>query len=280
MNQNKIINGVYDISIEEYHNGQGVSRSSLMEMAKSPLHYWHKCINPNREQRESPAVIEKRHALEFGNALHTYILEPPKYLENYHLMPEANRTTKIGKEIYAKALNEANRDNKSLISVDAHETILEMTQSINNHPAAPDLIRDAFYEKSLYWTDEETGILCKVRPDIWHSNFICDLKTAQSASENDFKRSIYSYGYHIQAGMIHEALKNVTGVNMQSFLFVVVEKEAPYAVAVYQLDETALEQGIIEFKNLLRKLKSCINTDHWPSYPSTLISLPNYVIKG
>lgn len=278
--QNKITNGIYDISIEEYHGGPGVSRSSLMQIAKSPLHYWHKSINPRREQRETAQIVEKRNPLEFGNALHTFVLEPHDYLKRYHLMPEANRVTKIGKDIYAKALNEATKDNKQLISADAHETILKMSASINSHPSAPSLIQDAFYEKSLFWTDEETGILCKVRPDIWHSNFICDLKTAQSGSESDFKRALYAYGYHIQAGMIHEALKNVTGVNMQSFLFVVVEKEEPYAVSVYQLDENALNQGIIEFKNLLKKLKECLDANEWPSYPSSLIDLPYYAKKG
>lgn len=275
-----ISNGVYDISIEEYHGGPGVSRSSLMEIGKSPLHYWHKSINPNREKREPVSMVEKRHALDFGNALHTFVLEQSQYFNRYHILPECNRTTRFGKEVYLASIHLAKEKKAQLISEDAHKTILSMNQSIEQHPAAPALIQDAFYEKSLFWTDEETGILCKVRPDIWHQNFICDLKTAQSGSENDFKRSIYAFGYHVQAGMIHEALKNVTGVNMKSFLFVVVEKEAPFAVSVYQLDENALEQGIIEFKKLLRKLKECTDNNSWPSYPSALISLPNYANRG
>lgn len=272
--------GVYDIPNEQYHASEGFSRSSLMHLKKSPLHFWHECLNPNKPMREAPPVITKVSALEFGNALHTFVLERKLFEQEYIILPKVNRATKAGKEAYAEAKAIADAENKLILSEEALRVIEDMATSIEKHPDAPDLISDAFIEKSIYWKDVDTNILCKVRPDIWHSNMIVDLKTTQSGSERDFMRSIYSFGYHIQAGMIQEALRVSQAIRMNNFLFIAIEKEPPYAVAVYQLDDLAIEQGVYEFKELILTLKNLLEQDKWPSYPSATISLPGYAFKG
>ena len=97
-----------------------------------------------------------------------------------------------------------------------------------------------------------------------------------SGSFRDFQKSVFAYSYHIQAGMIQEALKNVLGVEMNNFIFVAIEKEAPYAVAVYQLDAVALSIGVAKFKNILQGIKQCLETGRWPSYPTEIIPVPKW----
>lgn len=92
-------------------------------------------------------------------------------------------------------------------------------------------------------------MLCKARPDIWHNNMVGDLKSTRSAAPRDFQRDIHGYGYYLQAGMISEGLYTLQGVNMMNFVYIPVEKEAPYATAVYRLDENAVNKGREEFKN-------------------------------
>lgn len=267
-------NGVYDISIEEYHSGPGFSRSKLIHFNKSPLHFWHEAFNENKPMQKLADVIKKSNPLEFGNALHTYILEPDDFFNRYICMPKVNRTTKIGKEAYQGFLAQA--EGKLIICDETFDEIVKMKKSIDLHQDAKALISDAFYEKSLYWTDPDSGILCKVRPDIWHNNFICDLKTTVSGSLRDFQKSVYAYSYHVQAGMIQEALKHVLGVKMDNFIFVAIEKEAPYAVAVYRLDPLAVSLGVTQFKNILQGIKKCNETNNWPSYPTAVVTVPKW----
>lgn len=266
-------NGVYDISIEEYHSCEGYSRSKLIHFAKSPLHFWHEAFGKKAQQKTAD-VIKKANPLEFGNALHTYVLERDSFDDRYIAMPKVNRATTVGKNAYQAFLAQA--EGKQIICSEALDELKSMDLSIKMHKDATALISDADYEKSLFWTDPDTGILCKVRPDIWHNNFICDLKTTQSGALRDFQKSVYAYSYHIQAGMIQEALKHVLGVDMQNFIFVAIEKEAPYAVAVYRLDPLAVSLGVARFKNILQGIKTCTETNNWPSYPTEWIGVPRW----
>ena len=267
-------NGVYDISIEEYHAGEGLSRSKLVHFNKSPRHFWHEAYFQSREQKKTADVIKKTNALEFGNALHNYVLERDEFDKRYIAMLKVNRATTVGKDAYQAFLRTS--QGKQIICAETLKEIEAMGKSIESHKEASALISDAEYEKSLFWTDPDTGILCKVRPDIWHNNFICDLKTTQSGAFRDFQKSVYAYSYHIQAGMIQEALKHVLGIDMQSFIFVAVEKEPPYAVAVYLLDPMAVSLGVTRFKNILQGIKTCQETNNWPSYPTNIIDVPKW----
>lgn len=264
--------GVYDISIEEYHAGEGISRSTLFEFMKSPLHYYYKANN--KEIKEKVPIIKKINALEFGDALHTYILERDDFNKRYFVIPKINRTTKSGKALHAVLMEES--AGKDLIDEEAYQELCLMGLSIEANEMARCLIQGAQYEKSLFWTDPDAELLCKVRPDIWHSNFICDLKTTQSASLRDFQRSVYAFGYHIQAGMIQEAIKHVQGVLIKDFVFVAIEKEPPYAVAIYQLDEAAVDLGVKQFKDTIMSIRTCIDANNWPSYPAGVIDVPRW----
>lgn len=263
----------YDISIEDYHGGPGISRSRLTEFQKSPFHYWYKCNNP--DTREPVEIIRKINALEFGNALHTFVLEPLTFKDRYTVLPKVNRATKDGKTKYAEALELG----LPIICEQAFDEIFKMAKSIEANADARGLIADAFYEKSLYWTDPDTELLCKARPDIWHDNMIVDLKTTVSASYRDFQRSVYGYGYHIQAGMIREAVKHVVKTEIKNFLFVAIEKEPPYAVAVYQLDELAVNLGATQYQDILKGIRRCEDENNWPSYKSALITVPTWAFQ-
>lgn len=113
--------GVYDISIEEYHNGDGISRSKLVAFLKSPLHFWHEALNPNREKVKLADIVKKTNALEFGNALHNYVLERNEFFDRYVIMPKINRATKAGKMQYSDFLNQS--EDKSLLCEEAMNEI-------------------------------------------------------------------------------------------------------------------------------------------------------------
>lgn len=265
--------GVYDLTIEQYHNGPGISRSGIMEFKKSPLHFWHKYLNPEAVAKEpTDAMI-------FGNALHTYVLEPELFESRYHLWSKVNgrkpaSNTKAWEEIEAQA------NGRILLCDEDVKVLSDMHRSINKSATARSVIEGGKKEKSIFWVDKDTGILCKVRPDVWHQNLVVDLKTAADASPNAFARSVYQFGYHVQCGMINEALHNLYGINMMNFVFPVVEKDGPYACGVYRMSDDAINQGRDEFKRALFAMKECMLTDTWEAYPDTTIDLPAYAYKN
>tara|TARA_R110000868_G_scaffold302646_6_gene563193 strand:- start:535 stop:1479 length:945 start_codon:yes stop_codon:yes gene_type:complete len=264
--------GIIDISIKEYHNCPGISRSAILEMKKSAYHYWHKYVNPM-------AIIDKEEtqALIFGNAFHTFCLEPNFFNLRYQFMPKIDRRTKEGKEQYNKIL--ASAEGKELLPEAIQAQISGMYKSLMSNDLAKDYIKNPsnLYEQSLFWRHEATGLLCKARPDIIQENILIDLKTATNAQEHCFKNDLYKHGYHIQAAMQCEAYTAITGKKVESFIFIVVEKDAPYATAIYFLDEDAIQIGLNEFNRLMGKVKKCRDTNIWPSYEPKIISLPNYV---
>lgn len=63
------LNGIIEMSSEEYHSLPGLSNSGMKDLAVSPYRYWHLHINPEREpETETPAM-------RLGTALHAAVLE-------------------------------------------------------------------------------------------------------------------------------------------------------------------------------------------------------------
>ncbi len=260
--------GIYSLSSEAYHQGPGISRSGLMEFKRSPYHYWYKYLNPEYEvQPVTPAQI-------LGNALHTYVLEPDEFEKRYFVIPEFNKVTKEGKERWQKIKSELG--NRETLSANQYQTLQHMVASVKKNKLAIQLIEKAEIERSLYWTDPDTDILCKCRPDILRPSLVADLKTAQDGSAWSFSKAVYEYGYHIQAAMIQEALKNLNQKIVKGFIFLIIEKTAPYVISIYQLDQAALDKGYQEFKTLLNRYQQCLEANDWPAYSIQEISLPRY----
>ena len=82
-------------------------------------------------------------------------------------------------------------------------------------------------------------------------------------------------GYHIQAAHYMA----MTGT--ENFIFVAVERKAPYAIGIYKLDAEWLQAG----ENLRRKaistLHECRALDSWPAYPTATqtLSCPKWVLN-
>lgn len=262
--------GVYDISNDEYHSSPGISRSGIMEFRKTPKHFWHKYLNPDYIKKESTSDMI------FGSAFHCYLLEPLKFEKEYFISQEnpyhGNSTD--GRAFKSDMLSKSK--GKILLSSDDFSKIKEMAYSLTSDNRSASLISNAKYEKSIYWIDPDTQLLCKVRPDIWKDDFIVDLKTTRNASFKEFQRDFYNFGYHLQLAMMHEAIKYNFKKEMTNFIDLVIEKTEPYCHAIYFIDEKSITRGICEFKNILMQIKDCFDNNKWPSYNDEILTLPAY----
>lgn len=264
----KFEDGIHDISIEDYHGSEGISRSSLMLMKKSPYHYWYERVSGQSTPRKAtPAMV-------IGELVHTLCLEPHLYDERFAVGPDLPKTTKAGKEAWAQFNKEL--EGKEAIKVVDLEKTQAMASSFRSDSVCSTVIADAKFEQSIFFTHKETGLQCKARPDIWAKNIIGDLKTTEDAGRRSFQLSCHKYNYFLQAGMMKRALESVDQ-EMSMFVFHAVEKEPPYALANYHLSEEAIQYGVNLFDSLMIQIKECHDANSWPSYGTSELDLPAYL---
>jgi len=259
----------------EYHRHAAVSKSHLDLVARSPLHYWARYVDPKRVEPEpTPAML-------LGTAVHTHILEPGEWGARYIAGPEAiDRRTKAGKEAWAAF--EADAAGRTVISRNDADLVLAMGRAVRNHPAAAMLLQlPGAAETTWMWHDAATGLQCKCRPD-WlttDGRLIVDLKTTEDASPAGFRKSIANFRYHVQAAWYLDGVERATGRRPEQFLFVCVEKRAPHAVAVYAADAEMIDAGAKQARLDLDTLAVCKAADAWPGYSDQIepISLPAWM---
>ena len=239
---------------KEYREKKGISKSSLWEIRKSPLHFKWKMEHP---QEDTAALL-------FGRAVHKWILEEESFFNEFSICPDVDRRTKDGKMQYETFLLESN--GKDVITQADYEQILSMKESINSLPDVVELLKGE-YEQSYFWIDQMTGEKCKCRPDVINHNtkLIVDLKTTDSCENGHFERSCKKYGYKLQAGMYREGVFQNT-FDEYGFVFVAIEKSAPYAVRVYRCTPEYIDQGYDLFREYIGIYHECKTKNEWLGY--------------
>ena len=246
----------------EYNEANGVRRSDLWRMNDSPEKYKYFLDNP---QEQTPAMA-------FGSACHKMILEPATFGDEYAIAPVGiDRRTKAGKEQWEAFMTE--NEGKTIVSNDDAEIMRGMEEKLEQCKLANDLLRgDGESETPFFWTDEETGEDCKVKLDRLITGedgklYVIDYKTASSAETEKFNKSMFAFGYTLQAAMYTEAVRKVRELDYRpGFIFVVQEKKAPFSVNVVQVSPDVMEYGDRQFHTLLNKLHTCKELDEYPGY--------------
>jgi exodeoxyribonuclease VIII len=258
-----------------YHAHPAVSKSHLDLIARSPLHYWARYLDPNR------VAPEPSPQMRLGTALHTHVLELSRWDEEIAVAPsDINRRTKEGREQWAAF--EASSVGKTVITADDAAQVMAMGRAVLRHPAAAMLLGlPGKAETTHMWTDASTGLECKCRPD-WltdDGSIVVDVKTTKDASPRGFKQSIANFSYQKQTAWYLHGLQQATGRRPDQFIFICVESTAPYACAVYAADAEMIERGHDQAMRDLAKLAVCKAADHWPSYSDQIetISLPGWM---
>lgn len=260
------------ITDESYHGDrETVSSSTLKTLSsKSPAHARADLDTP---RPETPALL-------LGRAVHSAVLEPDSYSTRYAVAPVCDRRTKAGKEQWARFV--ADHPGASIITAADAETVDGIRAAIEAHPVARHAVRDGQAELSGYFTDPETGVPCRIRPDYLRAadGIMVDLKTTLDASPRGFERSIQTFGYHLQASFYAAGYESITGEPLRDFLFLTVEKVRPYAVGAYRIEDQALEVGRQQYRAALRQWAECLEHDHWPAYSDRIesISLPTWAL--
>lgn len=242
------------VSNKEYRECQGVSSSDLKKLMKSPAHFRYWKDNP---QEDTPALL-------FGRAAHKYVLETYDFYNEFAVAQDIDRRTKFGKAEWQVFCEE--NAGKDIITEEQFKQIDAMRNVMLATPFVSKLINGE-HEMSYFWTDEDTGLKCKVRPDsINHKlKVIVDYKTADNAETQHFMRKAIDLGYDLQAYMYQQGVKENLGEEYL-FVFIAQEKKPPYAVNILEADENFMASGKRIFNEMLNVYKQCSETGNWYGY--------------
>ena len=264
-----------NIDAEQYHRTLGLTKSGLMALRKSPAHFWQWMTSPSEPSTQ---------AMNLGTATHTLVFEPHKWDKEIIVIPDDAPKKPTSAQMKAKKPSEdalasmkwwedfnKNAEGKCIITPDQEVQAKGMASAVHGYEDIIPLLKDptAKTEVSIVANEEVNGlhISCKMRCDLltMDGRVIVDLKTTEDASPEAFSKTFMSLGYWMQAAHYIKVAR-LAGIPVEKFVFVAVEKNQPYSVAIYELDDTSLEKAFSIRQRLLENLANCIATGEYPSY--------------
>lgn len=236
----------------EYDSVDAVNWSSLKYMSESPAKYWH-MLDHKRE--DTPALA-------FGRAVHTMVFEQELF--------DAEIAIWDGEARRGKAWSDFKDANvgKTIFKSSEIDEAIAIASAVRAHPLVVPYLQDADaeFEHSVIWTDVNTGLKCKARPDwiVPSTRTLIDLKTTISIDGRRFGAAAARYMYHCQMAHYAAGIHAARGWMPKQILLVAVEKSAPYDVGVFEIDADALWYATDEVGKLLERVAECRASDTWP----------------
>lgn len=186
--------------------------------------------------------------------------------------PKDTDALKFGRDFHEFVL-EPDRFDKSTVSPSDYLDFLNMRKALRAHPDAWPRIEMAKKEITLFSVDPEFGCLKRCRIDAL-TNRIADLKKCRNASPEVFARDCKKYFYRVSAAYYVQILYEITGTYCP-FDLIACEDSAPYAVAVYEVDQRSLSIGGEECRRALATMNEVrIHGEKaWKGYPTGVRTL-------
>ncbi len=271
---------VLDCPIEEYHSDKEHWSNSMFEDARESLERTHATHITKAVERK--VTSRQQDTFNIGNATHAASLEPDKFGERWLRGPTENR--KADKWTAAKAdLPEG----ATLLQPSVFDMVELMAARVRCHPiVGPALEREGYAEASIYFTDPDTDLKLKVRPD-WMvpptpaaRGIIVDLKTSKDDVNPDkVAKAFVNHGYHRQQALYSMGYRALFGEDPGAFVFAFVSKKPPHEVAAFILDDSSAELGDEQRRRDIRRVAASLESktfsSPWNTDVTTLV-LPSY----
>ena len=250
---------------EDYHGAEGISASGLKRVLRSPAHY--------RYGRD----VNTR-AQHMGTAIHTALLEPERYAEEYVELDVDDRRTKEAKEA------EKQYGAERVLKASEAEHIRGMQRAVWAHSKAQrQLQARGWTEVSVFAEDPETGATVRCRPDLLtEQSVVLDLKKVRDARDRPMQRAVADYGYDLSAALYCDAVYWATGEQPAAYALLCVEEEPPHGVRLLVLDDAWMERGRRLYRQALYTYAECMATDSWPAYGDDLsvLEAPRWIERA
>lgn len=254
----------YDIPEETYH-----ASPTLEIIGSSALKKFHDRPSSILEPTE---VSED---MNLGSAQDAYSLSGPGYFEKYFIIrPDFGD---LRNPVNRKKAADFQIDNLNKIVLPPTVTpkkipTMQAIQDVDNalfhaHPLSSELLRGGKQQVSMFWKDEETGLLCKSRLDHYSGKslgVIVDLKKCGQIDR--FMGQINFLRYFLQVGHYTEgAYRN--GHEINSFIFIAFNfGEPPQIRVVFCMEDDYLDQMRELSRVTIRLVNECRRANYFPDF--------------
>lgn len=259
-----IIEGIPNL---EYHSSPELSRSTAWNLITTcPARVIHDKRNPGSS---SSALI-------LGNGFHSATMEPKLFEEEYEIKPSQIDGKSALTKHYKEKFSEMQEDDtsKTWLSRSEWEMCSDMADSANSNPWFKRTLESGKFIIEGTGFFECEGVKCKVRPDLYdpETGVIIDLKSTQDASPRGFRSSVRKFGYDFQVAFYMEGLRRM-GLKATAFIFLAVEKKAPYLSAIYQINGMDIERQSRQMLKACQIWANCSATETFPGYSEEVVTL-------
>lgn len=222
-----------------------------------------------------------------GEALHVAALEPDLYgghdvesldpvnpggaLPGRFCVFDGTRDERHKK--YQAVLARAALGKQKVLTRAQHTAAMAVAKAVRSNLEVAPYIAGGHRELTVLWDYVEPQVALidgwtmplRCRIDYLTDVAIIDLKSTRDASPEAFARQMWNTGCFVQAAMQQDGVAAISR-KVRPCFWLAVEKEPPYAVALYEPSRQGLELGRNTYQDWLRKLHVHQETDEWPGY--------------
>lgn len=244
------------LSNAAYHATEAISSSDVKAVYGKSLAHW-----------KHRASFKPTPAMAIGTAVHDICLEGGQNI----VRGGADRRGKQWSDAFA----DAEAADKLLLTAGDYDLAMSVADSVLSHPVGRKMEgKDTINEASFFATDPLIGLDIKCRPDSYdpETGAIFDIKTCQDSSPRAVEADIRKYSYAIQAAFYLHTLR-CAGFKAERFIFVFVEKTAPFAINVTELTRDYVAWAFSAMHKALSDIKTARETNVYETGYSTGINM-------
>jgi len=236
----------------EYARIKAEHSGALRQLLVSPLAY----------RAYTQRGIDETDSMRLGRAVHTAVLEPHRFMEQYVCWTGGRRSGNAWNQYVA----DAKANGRTTLKEDQLDYAVAISKAVRAHP----LLGALFAEKgraelTIIWTHPRTGIKIKVRLDWLTETVVADLKTCRDPTPARFATASASLGYHFQLSLYADAVA-AADLGPREVKIAAVANKEPFDGAIYRLPEELLSVGREQYEMALDRLIECRKAKAWPGF--------------
>lgn len=244
-----------DLPADAYHGDRDVlSCSTLKPLLVSPAHF----------QASLRHRLTASKAMDFGSLVHALVLQP-------HL---------VGNEfaVYPGPADARAKEYKDFLVANPHRLVVDEPTFSKGRDLAEkilhrqvfgrcfgDFVAEGIPEASIFFEEPTTGIMLKIRPDLFHPEITFDLKTTRYSTGPAFIRHGIELDYDLQSFMYSLGRSLYDGTETpKPFVFIAAESDEPNSINVVTAGSSYLSNGAKKFQEALTVYSACTASGYWP----------------
>jgi len=229
-----------------------ITKHGLDKIDSSPLDYWYHYLRPDKEE-----YIPSKDTL-FDNAFRLAVFNFDKFKFLYVKHPVLDLRTTIGKSEFQSLTDTAKKLGKLLITEPDYDKVIQMREGILKHQTASKLCLEDKLNVKIEHHEKQSDVIIKFTPHFVNPiGVIVNLSSTDDASDSNFQKEAWNFRHDKRAAIYMD------GTKLRDMVFITVEKNAPFKIAVRYLDDRSVEFGRETYLKNCATYAECCKTGVW-----------------